>query len=257
MAADWRRAEHYAGLERCGRHAFAWEWLRRSAAYCDACRAAQGGAGYNDARRFGLHGFEPADRPTPAARPIWRADTDGAVLTARVADRLDSADDRFDLSRLRALATCQHGDDGEHWLFSDGWRQVRLDLTAGSLIGGPVRLDYQLSGLASALPHAIALTRLIALSRTGRLNATLFPRERRARRWILALRAHDALAAGASQRDIAETLLGLDRRDNWRVAAPGYRRKAQRLVETVRWMATKDAGFWLRCGFNPTRDGSA
>lgn len=248
MARDWRRAEHYAGLGDGGRHAFAWEWLRRSAAYRAAWAAAEPFSA-GDGAPFGLHRLECPDLPTPAARPIWRAEADPAVILAHVAGREGPAYDLLYLNRVRHLATCHRAPDGEeHWLFSDGWRQVRLDLRGGSLLAGPIRLDYQLSGLASALPGVTTLHRLVALTRTGRLNATLFPRERRARRWALVLRAYDALAEGASHREIAETLLSMGASAQWRVDAPGYRRKAQRLAEAARRIAATDPRLWLWSG---------
>ena len=62
----------------------------------------------------------------------------------------------------------------------------------------------------------------------------LHPRERRARRWVLLLRTYDALIAGASQREIAESLLGLDiAEERWRVTAGSVRSRAQRLVREL------------------------
>ena len=55
---------------------------------------------------------------------------------------------------------------------------------------------------------------------------------------MLLLRAHDALAAGADQRDIAEALLSREAaQPKWRVGAPSLRSRAQRLVRGARLMA--------------------
>jgi hypothetical protein len=51
------------------------------------------------------------------------------------------------------------------------------------------------------------------------------------------LRAYDALAAGASQREIAAVLLDGDaRRDRWRIHSPSLRSRAQRLAACARAM---------------------
>jgi len=242
IVADWRSAAPYDALCRCDRHGFAWEWLRRSTVYQTTCAAA--GAQASDASRFGLHHFEGWNRGVSAARPVWTANVDPFVLAA-AASMSPSSNDLFDAARAGSLATCHLDGAGEHWLFSDGWCQVRLDIVEGSLRSGPRRLDYSLGGLAGALPAALTLRRLAALARTGRLIPSLFPPERRARRWALVLRAHDAIVAGATQREIALHLLGLEPLPRWRIEAPSYRRRVQRLVEAARSVASADSRRWL------------
>lgn len=240
-AADWTRAEPYAPLVRCDRHGFAWEWLRRSSAYRGACGQGEGEA---SPCRFGLHRFEPWNLGCPLARPIWRADTNPAVLTARA---VEPSDDPFDLVPLLPLASCHTDGSGqEHWLLSDGWRQVRLDLVGGTLIAGPVNLRYRLSGLRRAEPQLRTLSRLIGLARNGRFLTSQFPPEQRAARWALVLRVHDALAAGATQRQIAECLFDLPDTRRWRITAPSWRRRVQRLVEAARVAANIDPRWWLQ-----------
>lgn len=98
---------------------------------------------------------------------------------------------------------------GEHAVLSDGWRHIRLDIEQGSLMGGePVLLEYRLKGIASAETRILPLRRLLDLCRKGRFSRALYPRDRRIERWILALRVHDAVLAGASQREIARVLFG-------------------------------------------------
>jgi hypothetical protein len=146
--------------------------------------------------------------------------------------------DAFDMTSLDRLATIITGATGEHLLLCDGFRSIRLDIERGSLIAGPVRLCHRLCGLDSAERPLLTLRRLIALWRGGRFAASLHPRDVRARRHILALRAHDALASGAGQREIAATLLDPDAAAAlWRVAAPSLRSQAQRLIRLARSMA--------------------
>lgn len=245
--ADWRDGAAYAPLETAGRHGFAWEWLRRMPAYRAAWQAAsREQAGQHDASRFGLHRFEPAEKGVPHARPIWRAGVDPGVVRANPYPRAAGDGDAFDICRLASLARCHCGADGsEHWLFSDGLRQIRLDIAAGTLTAGPVRLAYRISGLASARPQIATLQRLIALSREGRMTPALFPLERRAKRWVLILRIWDALAAGMSQRDIACELFDLGDVPRWRITAPSWRRRVQRLVAAARRAAKTDPRAWL------------
>jgi hypothetical protein len=242
--ADWRSAAPYALLAKCDRRAFAWEWLRRSDAYANMVDG-------DDVPAFGLCRFEPVDSCLPAARPIWRADTDPAVLAA-VAGHIPGAcsDDAFDVRALAAGSDLCVGADGtEHWLWSDGVRSIRLDVVEGTLRAGPVLLDYRIAGCASARQQADALVRLIALSRTGRIVRSLFVPEVRAARWALILRVHDALVAGASQRDIAETVLGLEDMARWRIEASSWRQRVQRLTDAARLHAGIDPRRWVDGSF--------
>jgi hypothetical protein len=128
--------------------------------------------------------------------------------------------------------------EAEHLLISDGIRTIRLDVWSGTLRSGPTVLHYLLSGVAAAEGSLLTLRRLIAFCRAGRFSRSLHPPEARARRWILMLRAHDAVAAGAGQRQIAEILLGSAAREaRWRSEVPSLRSQAQRLVRSARLMA--------------------
>lgn len=243
--ADWRCLGSYAELHHAGRPGFAWEWLRRNSAYRVACDATKAGGGNErEAALFGLHRLEPYERGVPLARPIWRAEADPHVL--RVSARPCAIQDSLDVRSWGTIATCHPCREGpEHWLFSDGFRDIRLDVVLGSLASGPVQLDYHISGLAAAWPQVMTLARLITMAKTGRMPLTLFRKEQRARRWTLVLRTADAIAAGATQRDIAEVLLGLTPGRRWRIANPSVRRRAQRLVEAVRKAINAEPRSWL------------
>lgn len=235
--ADWRSDAAYAPLAQADRHAFAWEWLRRLPGYHARC----------DPAAFGLCRYEPIDLTAPAARPIWRAAVDPAVLLATAIT--GESGDRFDISALSVDGAHCTDSDGEHWLWSDGLRSIRLDLIGGCLRSGPVALSYHLSGCVRARLPAETLLRLIALARTGRIVRGLFHPEPRATRWALILRAHDALLAGATHRDIAEQLFGLEAGARWRIEAPSWRQRAVRLVAAARQAATVDPRAWLRGDF--------
>ncbi|MDB5584962.1 MAG: hypothetical protein JWR80_10138 [Bradyrhizobium sp.] len=241
--ADWRSAAPYERLATCGRHGFAWEWLRRSAAYRRAVEDV--GQGRGAASRFGLIEFEPVGLGVPDARPVWRADADPHVVIATAAPASGERE-AFDFAALAPLGRCVDGPDGtEHWLWSDGVRQVRLDVIAGTLRSGPVQLDFRIPGFGAALTRLATIERLVALVRTGRLMAGLFPAEARAQRWALILRTYDAMEAGASQRDIAECLFSLSTVSRWRVEAPSCRLRVQRLVAAARMTANVNPRRWL------------
>lgn len=242
---DWRDAGFYAPLLKLERSGFAWEWLRRDPHYRrDAAQARPGAKGddigFEDLRaaRWGLHAFEHPDRAAPEARPLWRRKVHPFVLSARAVGG-GAAEDRFDLRAFTGLWTMVLGDGGaQHLLISDGIRSVRLDLMSGPLLSGPVTLDYVIGGFASAEPPVLVLRRLLALVRTGRFGRGLHPPDVRAARRVLLLRANDALAAGASQRELAEHLLGLEAgAKRWRIAAPTLRSSVQRLARGARLLA--------------------
>lgn len=246
IAIDWRDGGAYAPLVDAHRALFAWEWLRRDAGYRAAATRGPPVPAIDRSRNaatFGLVRFEAPSRAVPQARPLWRADAYPPVLAVGPASGGDAAD-RFALERWNEAATLVTGDEDEHLLLSDGFRAVRLDGPAGLFSGRPACLRYQLQGLVSAQPKVLTLQRFLDFCRTGRFARGLYPRELRARRWILMLRTWDALAEGARQREIAEFLFGRPTREpDWRSANPSVRLQTQRLVRSARALA---AGGWRR-----------
>jgi hypothetical protein len=241
---DWRDDQTYAPLLSCGRAAFAWEWLRRSPTY----RTAEP---YDAAflERFGLHRWEDPARSIPDAHPIWRASVDPCVLTAN-ACVVAEGEAGFDLTHLAVPSDCWHrNNDIEHWLLGEGARTIRLDVAGKSLRDGPVTLQFRVAPLARLAAQARTLLAFHALATKEKLPPSLFPAERRVGRWTLTLRVHDALQAGASQREMAQCLFGLDDAPRWRISAPSYRRRVQRLVEAARWQAARNPVHWLQRDF--------
>jgi hypothetical protein len=165
---------------------------------------------------------------------MWLDVHDPAVV--RIDAIASSADhpDSLDLGRtgVRVSSFPVVGGDVQ-LLLSEGSRYVRLALRSGSLFDGPVRLRYALEGLRDLEPKLLTLRRLAGLWRSGHMPAELFPRDRRAPRWIAFLRTIDALRAGAAQRDIAVALFGADRvRHEWRGSSDYLRLRVQRLVRS-------------------------
>lgn len=240
LLPDWRDPSAYQWLDTCGRHAFAWEWLRRRSDYQIAFET---GA---TPLPFGLRNCPAIEADARAARPIWTAAVDPYLLiaTARPCSR---GDGNFDLSRVAEASAMVASADGEHWLFGTAARLLRLDIRSGSLCGDPIALTVHAARLDAAT--IVALSRLIALAREGRWRPSHFPAERRARRWGQVLRVHDALLSGASQRDIADALFGTAGIANWRVNAAPWRRRSQRLVEAARRAAMAKPADWISGAF--------
>ncbi|MBA5775547.1 DUF2285 domain-containing protein [Stappia sp. F7233] len=171
--------------------------------------------------------------PASASSVFWRGDCHTNVLPVEAFPAGFVGDaDSFDLLNVPHPVTVLRSLDGEHVLICDGPRSLRLDVIAGSLLSGPVRLGYCLSGFAGVEAKVMTLRRLLALERLGRLPSALFHPERKARRWGMVLQAYDGMRAGASQREIATILYGEERvRADWEA---GYlRTRVQRLIRAA------------------------
>lgn len=142
--------------------------------------------------------------------------------------------DGIDLLRLPCAAVLRGARDGrEELLLFEGGRCVRIEVTAGTLLAGPVRLLYTLAGFSELEPKLLTLRRLLALRRLGRLPATLYPPERRARRWAMAFQAYDGARAGATHREIAIALFGAKRVETDWAAGEDMRMRVHRLIRTA------------------------
>jgi hypothetical protein len=93
----------------------------------------------------------------------------------------------------------------------------------------------------------MTLRRLVSLLDRGSFPKSQFPREPRASRWLVALRAHDAVAAGASQREIAEVLFAsLYRASGWKTDSDFLRLRVGRALRLARRMAAGEYRVLLR-----------
>ena len=144
----------------------------------------------------------------------------------------------FDLAVYGGMGTTVVLPDGaETAAISDGYRRIRMDVEHGTLRQGPVNLTSTIDGLIGVDAKILTLRRLAALCRLGGFSRGLYPKERLAPRWILALRAHDAIRGGASQRELAMTLLGVTDIDaGWSRGANFHRLRVQRLLRNARSM---------------------
>ncbi len=140
------------------------------------------------------------------------------------------------LARWLSIAT--DSDGREHAVLSDGLRHIRLDLKSGHLIAGvPIVLHYQLYGVRSAEPRVLPLRRFLHLCRHRRFAASLFPADLQIPRGLVLLRVHDALADGASQRDIAQAVFGAPVDRDWSTTSDSLRSRVRRLIKDARTMA--------------------
>ena len=162
---------------------------------------------------------------------VWSAKVDPSVMACTAEPVPFDHPDAFEIGGLSLATTTVVGSSGtEHLAISDGLRRIRLDVVDGTLLEGPVRFHYRLAGFADAEPQLLTLQRLLALHRLGRFARGLHPRETKAERWTLMLRAHDLDAAGASQREIAAALFGPEASREWRTRSDYLRLRIQRLL---------------------------
>ncbi len=126
-------------------------------------------------------------------------------------------------------------------MLSDGRLRVRIDVERGSLFDGPVLLRHRLAGVTGIDAKILTLRRLVMLCSTGAFARSLYPPDRRAARLIAALRVHDALRDGASQRDIAIALFGADRVAADRLGgSESIKSHVRRLIDLARRLAAGD-----------------
>jgi hypothetical protein len=232
---DWGSERDYVALYSADRTAFAWEWLRRSAAYRQAWTLHENGLNPSSGcAAFGLVRFENPDLPVPIARPIWSHDIDPNVLVATVVDPLAGHEDRIDLLYLSHLVTLHVGtDDIEHVLLSDGCHSLRIDLIGGTLVGCPSSLSYKVQGLSRLGGPLATLERLVQVTSIGRFVSGSACRHHA--RFIRELRIADALASGASHQDAARAIYGsLVPAHRWRVDNSSLRQRVQRLARAAR-----------------------
>lgn len=190
--------------------------------------------------RGGCTFAEDPARSAPEARIIWHADLDPATLSV-IAIPTDRADpDGLDLERVAAWLTVVTDPGGfDHAVLSDGRHHIRLDVAQGRLAGETlVHLHYRLHGLRSAEAGILPLRRLLHFQHHRRFARSLYPRDPWIERGIQLLRVHDALADGATQREIGAVLFGKVRvAEDWNDRSDSLRSRVRRLVREAKTLA--------------------
>lgn len=173
---------------------------------------------------------------------VWSATVDPSVVTCTAEPVAPDHADAFCIDRLTIPTTTILKASGlEHLSISDGLKRIRLDVVSGTLLEGPVRLQYSIAGFHEAEVRLLTLQRLLALNRLGRFARGLHPRETKVERWAMMLRAHDLNTQGASQREIAGELFGPGVSAEWRTRSDFLRLRIQRLL--------RDAGTMIDGGY--------
>ncbi len=238
--ADWQEQSAYAHLAASGPTAFAWEWLRRSRGYrlsCDALAGAGSGDRVVPPSTWGVCAYVDPDLDHELARPMWHSSLYPLVLPIDFSFGPDH--ELLDLSSLVGgpLSVVAGSGGTEHCLFMREGGLLRFDLKGGSISRGPFVPRFNLVGRGAArwLP---LVEKFLEIARSGGTSPSTSPRHW-ARRRILELRARDALACGASHRDLAAVLVDEDAMGpSWRVGLASVRSRAQRLAKAAMQMET-------------------
>lgn len=251
---DWQDSASYRSLCGLDRAGLAWEFVRRDPDYRLARAEPDAGpvrtgsveiipepAALDDS--WGLAYPEDGGLAAGAARIFWRAEVDPHVVLMEAEPAAPDDPVAVDLTALGGELFVQTvAGGGERVLLRRDGLHLRIDLTGGTVMDGPIRPRVLLPGLWGIGPQLLTLKRLGALARHEILPRSLKPREKRAGRWSRMLQAVDGVLAGASHRDIACAIFGSPAvRSEWRGASDHLRLKVQRLVREARRMV--DGGY--------------
>jgi hypothetical protein len=184
-----------------------------------------------------IGGFTFAEDPacdTGRAVIAWTATQNRAVIALDVEPAEDG--NGYDFLKYQGRgAVIIDGRGKEHIILNDGRSQIAADLKSGSALSGPVSLKLFIPNNPLVGLHLTYLQKLLAALEhpDGRIRA---PRDRAmAQKLVAALRVHDALAAGASQRDIAIALFGKPRiNSDWSGASDALRSQIRRQITRAR-----------------------
>ena len=235
---DWRAAETYRPLLSADASAWAWEFARRGSGAAqdqvpaDLCFASASAAG--------------ADGPIA----LWRFEADPSIPVFEARPARTGNAEGFDVRALglpSLVVTSAIGD--QHVLIADGARRLRLAVSKGDVLAGPVLLHLKLPSRDYGAACLASVRDLLILRDTGRLPPGGKAGARRAERWLGVIRALDARRAGASQKQIAALLFGEGRvAQDWSGASDYMRMRVQRLVRSAEQMAAGRyrAAFGLR-----------
>lgn len=190
--------------------------------------------------RYG--GSDFAENPAkiaPEATLIWDAALDPGTLPVEAVPACHDDPDGIEPAALsRWLSFVRDNQGREHAVLSDGWHHVRFDVQTGTLGAERVVLRYVLAGSFSARPKLLPLRRLVAFSLHHRFPPSLYPPDPRIDRWLLALRVHDGMRAGASHREMAQVLFGAGRvASDWRGTSDSLRSRVRRLAREAAELA--------------------
>lgn len=156
-----------------------------------------------------------------SAAPIWSAALDPCVIRVAAHPCANRSQLRFDLSTYDYRVALSPA--GEHLLLRVQGTSLRLDVVAGTILSGPVRLEPRFD-LERLNVQIAAIRKLEAM-----IRHMLLPKQKDGRlaKLILALRALDARAEGASLREVARGIFGSS---DWPGDGESIKSRARRLV---------------------------
>jgi hypothetical protein len=151
------------------------------------------------------------------------------------------APDAVDLYALGVPATIVKDDLGEELMIGHGRVAVRLSIAAGTMLAGPVRLDYKLAGRRQLGRRLLALRQWEALMRLRRVPRPLAAPRLDSERAMILIRTLDALANHSSIRAVATALFGADLvACDWNDDSDYLRMKTRRLIGRARRLIAGD-----------------
>lgn len=163
---------------------------------------------------------------------FWTPAFNACALSANAVKANPGDTAAVNLSALPATLTVLHRPDAApQLLLAQGDRVVQLELQGAADFAGPLRLRWDLPGLAGLPPRLTALHRLAALYARGRMPKALFPPVARLERMIAALRTADGRQETASLSQIAEALFGTHHvAADWHSGSDYLRSRMRRLL---------------------------
>ncbi len=169
---------------------------------------------------------------------FWDATLDPMTIRA-TASPCDSGDpDAFDIQKLKFPAALLKDAAGEELAIQYGAQTIRLSLEVGSLLAGPVCLDFHLRGREYLQRRLLALTQLEALLRLGRVPRAARGKDRKVVRPALLVRALDALAVTNGPQAAAAILFGPEAvASDWDHESDYMRSQTRRLIARARRLA--------------------
>ena len=205
-SSAWRASAAYLYVLRLDRSCLAWEYLRRNPRYAADWQTPPAN-GVPVSLQWGLGGFENPHLDARVAEPMWRPRPQGEFRIVPL-EEASPGNSRFDLWTVPGKKTLSH----------DG-RRLILSLQGGSC-GMRIALDTQLCDgsafgyvMPSPIPTVQPAKRFDAIMRSsaGRsAHASATGVSRDAIMHMRTLQALDGVLSGASQRDVASALFGVD-----------------------------------------------
>lgn len=158
-------------------------------------------------------------------------------MVVATAERAGSSDRQaFDLFAQRVPATVLrcHGRPEELRLACAGCA-TRLSIASGTLLEGPVRLSFHLSGDHFLSIRLRALRAFDGLMSQGRIPVLPVPFTPNSRKMMMVLATIDGLARGWSQREIATALFGAEAvAADWAGRSDFLKSRVRRLIASAR-----------------------